>query len=60
MKNKKYYSMMNTIFKKINDEIYLAMPKKEELIYKKSIVKEIRRDLQYWIKIFPTMHLRPE
>ena len=52
MKQRQYNTLMNHIFGKINGNIIL-MTEKEEYDYKKNIVKEICKDLRYWLKKIP-------
>jgi len=56
MTAEQYNNLMNHILAKINDGVVL-MTEEEEYHYKKDIVNRIVRDLQYWLQVFPFMHL---
>lgn len=55
MTNRQYAEVMDNVIETINEGVSL-MTEKEELAYKKRVVK----DLQVWLKAFPFMHLIPE
>ena len=50
---------MNGIFARINDGVVL-MTEEEEYKYKKEVVNRVIRDLRYWLREFPFMHLKRE
>jgi len=55
MNKNRYNEVVDKVIETINDGVVL-MTEKEELNYKKQVIK----DLQIWLKAFPFMHLIPE